>query len=128
MPVITLTDPSNNGTDVLVKQVKTDDQPNHEHFHIDGTTVFPAVVVPATKKVRVVSLTIGQGFAGAGAVFVQEFVSGAWATVLKVTVDNTAADYVPSVEFNEGSQQGLRLNASGGAADAMITFDTVETN
>lgn len=128
MAVVTLTDPANNGTDVLVKQIKTDDQPNHEHFHIDGTTSFPVVVVPATKKVRVVNFTIGQGFAGAGAVLIQEFVSGAWVTVLKVTVDNTAADYVPQVEFNEGPQQGLRLNASGGASDAMVTFDTVETN
>lgn len=134
MAVVTLTDPANNGTDVLVTQISTDQEPTHEHFTVTGgVTSFPAVVVPATKKVRVLSYTIGVGAGGAGTMLVQEFVSGAWVTVLAVQMDPTATDYTPTVKLNEGPQFGLRLNATGafGGAipvSAVITFDTVETN
>lgn len=133
MAVVTLTDPANNGTDVLASIIATDVEPTHERFTVTGgVTSFPAIVVPATKKVRLLSYTIGVGVAVAGTMLIQEFVAGAWSTILAVQMDNTAADYTPTVKLNAGPQFGLRLNVTGGAgaapASAVITYDTVELN
>jgi len=132
MAVVTLTDPANNGSDVLVTNITTDAEPTHEHFTLVGGGVFPAVVVAATKKVRLLSFTVGTTGVVAGTVLIQESVGGTWTTVIAVQMDNTAADYTPTVKLNAGPQLGLRIavTAAGGAAavSAVITYDTVETN
>ena len=133
MAVVTLTDPANNGTDVLVTNIATDAEPTHEIFTMTGgTTVFPATPVPANKKVRLLSFTIGVGSAAAGTMLVKTSVNGVFVTLLAVQMDPSASDYTPTVKFNAGPQFGLQLKGTGVAEDApvsaVITYDTVELN